>query len=63
MIIPIPEIQQRIHHVRGRRVILDTDLAKFYGVATYNLNKAVTRNFERFPEDFSFLMTPEEGRN
>jgi len=62
-IIPIPEIQQRIHVVRGRRVIVDTDLARFYGVTTFNLNKAVSRNRERFPEDFHFQLTSDESRN
>jgi DNA-binding transcriptional MerR regulator len=61
--IPIPEIQQRIHVVRGRRVILDAHLARFYGVATKNLNKAVARNIDRFPEDFCFQITQEEMRN
>jgi hypothetical protein len=62
-IIPIPEIQQRIHVVRGRRVITDADLARFYGVTTFNLNKAVSRNLDRFPEDFSFHLSRNEGRN
>lgn len=61
-LVPVPEIQQRIHWVRGKRVMLDADLARFYGVTTFNLNKAVTRNAERFPEDFAFLLTLEETR-
>jgi len=48
VLIPIPEIQQRIHVIRGKRVIMDADLAGFYGVTTYNLNKAVSRNQGRF---------------
>jgi hypothetical protein len=62
-LIPIAQIQTRIHVVRGKRVMLDADLARFYGVTTFNLNKAVGRNLVRFPEDFSFVLTPEETRN
>lgn len=62
-IVPIAQIQARIHVVRGKRVMLDADLARFYEVTTFNLNKAVTRNSDRFPEDFSFVLTPEETRN
>lgn len=61
-LIPAPEIQQRIHFVRGKRVMLDADLARFYGVTTFNLNKAVARNLERFPDDFAFRLTLEETR-
>lgn len=62
-LIPIPEIQQRIHVVRGKRVMIDADLARFYGVTTFNLNKAVARNEDRFPGDFSFVLTPEEFKH
>lgn len=55
-------IQQRILFVRGKRVLLDADLARFYGVTTFNLNKAVARNPDRFPEDFAFKLTLEETR-
>jgi hypothetical protein len=55
-------IQQRILFVRGKRVLLDADLARFYGVTTSNLNKAVARNPDRFPEDFAFKLTLEETR-
>ncbi len=41
-------------------MILDTDLAKLYGVTTKRLNEQVKRNRERFPEDFMFQLTPEE---
>jgi hypothetical protein len=44
-------------------VILDKDLAALYGVTTSNLNKAVNRNIERFPEDFMLQLTEEEFRN
>lgn len=61
-LIPVPEIQQRIHWVRNRRVLIDADLARFYGVTTFNLNKAVSRNRDRFPDDFAFALTLEETR-
>jgi hypothetical protein len=55
-------IQSKIHEIRGYRVILDRDLALMYGVTTSNLNKAVQRNLERFPEDFMFQLTINEFR-
>lgn len=54
------EIQKLIHVIRGRKVMLDRDLAHLYGVETFNLNKAVRRNTDRFPADFMFRMTVEE---
>lgn len=60
--LPAETIQQRILFIRGKRVLLDADLAGFYGVTTFNLNKAVSRNPDRFPEDFSFRLTLEESR-
>ena len=51
-IVPAGLISQKILFVRGIRVMLDTDLARLYGVATKNLNKAVKRNAKRFPADF-----------
>lgn len=59
-IIPVEKVADRILILRGQRVILDTDLAKLYGVTTKNLNRAVKRNLERFPEDFMFQLTAEE---
>ena len=56
----ISKIDGFIHLVRGRRVILDTDLAGLYGVTTGNLNKAVGRNLDRFPSDFMLTLTREE---
>ena len=53
-------IQNKIYEIRGQRVMLDRDLAELYGVTTGNLNKAVKRNIERFPEDFMFQLTSEE---
>lgn len=54
---PSPPIEYRIHIVRGQGVMLDSDLAALYQVQTFNLNKAVKRNIERFPEDFMFRLT------
>ena len=50
----IHEIKYRIYTVRDRQVMFDIDLAKLYGVTTSNLNKAVARNIDRFPNDFIF---------
>ena len=59
--IPKPiHIDPVIHFVRGERVILDTDLAKIYGIQTFRLNEAVKRNRGRFPEDFLFQLTKDE---
>jgi len=56
-------ITQKIYFVRSARVMLDADLARLYGVATKNLNKAVKRNIRRFPQDFMFQLSPNEMRN
>ncbi|MBI4622619.1 MAG: ORF6N domain-containing protein [Verrucomicrobia bacterium] len=53
----------RIHTVRRKKVVLDVDLARLYGVATMRLNEAVKRNSSRFPAEFSFLLTKEEFSN
>ncbi len=56
----IGEIAQRIYLIRGQRVVLDTDLAAFYGETTKRFNQQVSRNRERFPEDFMFLLKEQE---
>ena len=56
-------INQRIHLVRGHKVMLDADLAELYGVETRALNQAVTRNSARFPSDFMFHLSPGEHRS
>jgi hypothetical protein len=56
----VESIQTRIHVVRGLRVMLDSDLARLYGVATMRLNEQVKRNLKRFPNDFMFRITPIE---
>jgi hypothetical protein len=54
------EVLPRIFTVRKHKVVLDSDLAKLYGVPTMRLNEAVKRNAKKFPSHFSFLITPEE---
>ena len=61
-LIPPEQIEQAILLIRGRRVMLDRDLAALYGVTTGNLNKAVQRNLERFPVDFMFQLTLDEAQ-
>jgi hypothetical protein len=56
-------IIQRIHEIRGVKVILDFDLAERYGVETRRLNEAVKRNIRRFPSDFMFQLAKEEWEN
>ncbi|MHC4260229.1 MAG: ORF6N domain-containing protein [Planctomycetota bacterium] len=55
-IVPLERIYKSILLIRGHKIILDKDLAGLYGVSTSNLNKAVTRNIRRFPEDFMFRL-------
>ncbi len=59
-IIPLELIENKILLVRGKKALLDRDLAVLYDVTTGNLNKAVTRNIERFPEDFMFTLNKQE---
>ena len=56
-LIPLERIQLSILIIRSERVILDTDLALLYGVATKRLNEQVRRNRKRFPEDFVFQLS------
>lgn len=55
-------IENKIYEIRGQKVMLDFDLAEMYGVETKNLNKAVKRNIERFPDDFMFQLSKEEAK-
>lgn len=57
------EIKNLIYTIRGKQVMLDSDLAILYQVETKNLNKAVKRNIERFPVSFCFQLTEEEVQN
>ncbi|MDE2313065.1 MAG: ORF6N domain-containing protein [Elusimicrobia bacterium] len=56
-------LERRIYLIRGHRVMLDSDLATLYGVATGRLNEQVRRNIKRFPKDFMFQLTKEEFAN
>lgn len=53
----------RIHLVRGKRIMIDEDLARIYQVPTKRLNEQVRRNLVRFPEDFMFQLKPTEWEN
>ena len=53
-------IEQAILLIRGHKVLLDSDLAKLYGVSTKALNQAVKRNLSRFPDGFMFRLTTDE---
>lgn len=55
------EIKKLIYTIRGKQVMLDSDLAVLYQVETKNLNKAVKRNSDRFPEKFCFQLNDEES--
>ena len=59
-LIPQEIIERKIYLVRGRKVILDSELAKLYGVPTKRLKEQVKRNIKRFPEDFMLELTMEE---
>ncbi len=60
---PLENIENLIHVIRGKQVMLDRDLARLYGVETFRLNEQVKRNIERFPEDFMFKLTREEAES
>jgi len=59
-IVPREIIEQKIYLIRGQKVMLDSDLARLYEVTTFNLNKAVKRNLDRFPQDFMFQLRSKE---
>jgi uncharacterized protein YigA (DUF484 family) len=56
----INDINNKIFEIRGQKVMLDSDLAKLYQVATKRLKEQVRRNIKRFPSDFMFELTKEE---
>jgi hypothetical protein len=60
LIIPVERIHRSILIIRRHKVVLDRDLAGFYGVETKVLNQAVKRNISRFPADFMFQLTKKE---
>lgn len=57
------EIKNLIYTIRGKQVMLDSDVAMLYHYETKNVNKAMKRNIERFPEDFCFQLTDDEFKN
>ena len=59
--IPVERIEKAILLIRGKKVMLDADLASLYGVETRALNQAVKRSIERFPSDFMFHLTADEA--
>jgi len=61
--IPDEIISGKIFLIRDKKVMLDKDLAVLYGVTTGNLNKAVKRNIQRFPDDFMFQLSKSEFDN
>ena len=62
-IVPTEYIEHRIYVIRGRKVMLDRDLADLYQVENKHLTRQVRRNALRFPEDFAFQLTKEEWEN
>jgi hypothetical protein len=54
------QINRAILIIRGKKVMIDSDLAELFGVKTFRLNEQVKRNIHRFPEDFMFQLTAEE---
>jgi hypothetical protein len=62
-LIPIENIKNRIYLIRGRKVLLDRDLADLYNVPTSRLKRQVRRNEKRFPEDFMFVLDKDEFEN
>lgn len=62
-LIPIEGIEQRIHLIRGHKVMLSSELARLYGVEPRALIQAVKRNIKRFPEDFMFKLTLGEANS
>ncbi|PIQ86894.1 MAG: hypothetical protein COV74_02950 [Candidatus Omnitrophica bacterium CG11_big_fil_rev_8_21_14_0_20_45_26] len=56
-------IEEKIYLIRGKRVMIDRDLAQLYGVRTKALNQAVKRNTSRFPDDFMLQLNEEEMKN
>jgi phage regulator Rha-like protein len=61
-LVPQEIIESKILRLRGKKVMLDRDLAVLYGVETKALKQAVKRNLKRFPDDFMFQLTKEEAR-
>ena len=56
-------IENMIYEIRGKQVMLDSDLAKLYNVETKRINEAVKNNIEKFPERYCFKLTDDESNN
>ena len=63
LMIPDELVINKIYVIRGKKVMLDEDLAELYQVETKRLNEQVRRNIDRFPEDFMFRLTRKEFEN
>jgi hypothetical protein len=61
--VSVEVIATKIFEMRGKKVMLDRDLAKLYGVPVKVLNQAVKRNLKRFPDDFMYQLTRQEIMN
>ncbi len=59
-LVPVERIERQILLIRGQKVLLDSQLAELYGVATGNLVRAMKRNVDRFLSDFMFQLSPDE---
>ena len=57
------KIENMIYEIRGKQVMLDSDLAKLYTVETKRINEAVKNNIEKFPERYCFKLTDDESNN
>ena len=57
------KIENMIYEIRGKHVMLDSDLAKLYNVETKRINEAVKNNIEKFPERYCFKLTDDESNN
>ena len=57
------KIENMIYEIRGKQVMLDSDLAKLYQVETKRINEAVKNNLDKFPERFSWKLTDDESNN
>ena len=61
--LPDEIVMEKIHLIRGKKVMLDEDLAELYNVETKRLNEQIKRNIARFPEDFMFQLSQKEFDN
>ena len=57
------KIENMIYEIRGKQVMLDSDLAKLYNVETKRINEAIKNNIEKFPERYCFKLTDDESNN